>query len=69
MLLYLPKSPAPAPVFVGLNFMGNHATAGDPEIIMPEWVRNTSLGGIKISDNKPSENTGVCKAAGGPTKR
>ena len=35
--------------------MGNHATAGDPEIIMPEWVRNTSLGGIKISDNKPSE--------------
>ena len=22
---------------------------------MPEWVRNTSLGGIKISDNKPSE--------------
>ena len=55
MLLYLPKSPAPAPVFVGLNFMGNHATAGDPEIIMPEWVRNTSLGGIKISDNKPSE--------------
>lgn len=55
MLLYLPKSPAPAPVFVGLNFMGNHATAGDPEIIMPEWVRNTSLGGVKISDNKPSE--------------
>lgn len=55
MLLYLPKSPAPAPVFVGLNFMGNHATADDPEIIMPEWVRNTRLGGIQISDNRPTE--------------
>ena len=31
MLLYLPKSPAPAPVFVGLNFMGNHATPATPK--------------------------------------
>lgn len=57
MLLYLPKSKAPSPVFLGLNFMGNHATTKDPNVIMPNWVRNTSTGKIKITDNKPTEES------------
>ena len=61
MLLYLPKSPDPAPVFVGLNFMGNHATAGDPEIIMPEWVRNTSLGDLEKADGAPQSVYSIFK--------
>ena len=57
MLLYLPKSKAPSPVFLGLNFMGNHATTKDPNVITPNWVRNTSTGKIKITDNKPTEES------------
>ena len=57
MLLYLPKSKVPSPVFLGLNFMGNHATTKDPNVIMPNWVRNTSTGKVKITDNKPTEES------------
>ncbi|HEX5024925.1 MAG TPA: hypothetical protein VFV68_06620 [Agriterribacter sp.] len=32
LLLYLPKKSSPAPVFVGLNFNGNHTISNDPDI-------------------------------------
>ena len=36
MLLYLPlHREAPAPVFVGINFQGNHTIQSDPEITLP----------------------------------
>lgn len=42
LLLYLPNSGKPAPVFVGLNFMGNHTVHSDPAIRRAElWVRET----------------------------
>lgn len=56
MLLYLPKSKTPVPVFVGLNFMGNHATTSDPAVIMPDWVRNTKYKNVNITDNKPDDS-------------
>ncbi len=37
MLVYLPKTDKPVPVFLGLNFMGNHSINPDPEILIPEW--------------------------------
>ncbi|MBS1371058.1 MAG: acetylxylan esterase [Lentisphaeria bacterium] len=38
LLLYLPKNAeGPAPVFLGLNFMGNQSISSDPEILIPEW--------------------------------
>lgn len=42
VLLYLPaKARAPAPVFVGLNFTGNHTVNADPGIRLPEvWTRS-----------------------------
>lgn len=33
MLMYLPKSDQPVPVFIGLNFKGNHTAYSDPAII------------------------------------
>lgn len=42
LLLYLPsKAQGPTPVFLGLNFAGNHAIHPDPEITLSKrWMRN-----------------------------
>ena len=38
MLLYLPKNAdGPVPVFLGLNFMGNHATTDETDVMMTGW--------------------------------
>ena len=51
MLMYLPAKSGKSPVFLGLNFKGNHTVQPDPEIsITNSWVRNTD--GIK--DHKAS---------------
>ena len=44
LLIYLPtRAKAPAPIFVGLNFNGNHTVADDPGIWLPSsWVPNRS---------------------------
>jgi len=43
ILIYLPnKGPRPVPLFVGLNFQGNHAIHADPGIaITKAWMRST----------------------------
>lgn len=39
LLLYLPVSAKTAPVFLGLNFLGNHSAQPDPAILLPKsWV-------------------------------
>jgi len=41
MLLYIPKSNRPAPVFWGLNFCGNHAVINDPAVrLNTNWMSN-----------------------------
>lgn len=41
VLLYLPPQPRPAPVFVGLNFRGNHTVHADPGIALAKgWIPN-----------------------------
>ncbi len=54
MLIYLPgESKGPAPLFLGLNFNGNHTIYPDPQITIPQsWVRNNEPLGIK--DNQAS---------------
>jgi hypothetical protein len=47
LLLYLPKSSSPVPVFLGLNFSGNHTVTNEPGIgITSTWVRNDEKAGI-----------------------
>jgi hypothetical protein len=56
LLLYLPNSTNPAPVFVGYNFNGNHTVCDDPNILLTEsWINNeTSLG---IKNNQVTEQS------------
>ncbi len=54
LLLYLPPRSEPVPLFIGLNFGGNHTVHTDPAIRMcRSWVRNDAAKGI--SDNRPNE--------------
>ena len=54
LLLYLPNnSPQPVPVFLGLNFHGNHTIHKDPNILITQsWVRDNENMGAK--QNKAS---------------
>ncbi len=39
LLIHLPRSSRPTPIFLGLNFAGNHTIHPDPGILLPEsWV-------------------------------
>ena len=48
ILIYLPKdAKKPVPLFVGLNFYGNHSIHRDPEIILStSWMRNNEDYGV-----------------------
>lgn len=53
LLMYLPAGKRPAPVFLGLNFNGNHTVTSDPAVFLPSsWVANDP--GLGITDNKAS---------------
>ncbi len=47
LLIYLPQSVRPAPVFLGLNFGGNHTIHPDPGITLnPNWMRSAPDRGV-----------------------
>jgi len=57
ILIYLPKDASgPTPIFVGLNFYGNHSIHSDPGITLSEqWMRsNDDLG---IVENRATEKS------------
>ena len=54
VLLYLPRSQKPVPVFLGYNFSGNHTVTNEPDIpVTTSWVRNNEAGSV---NNKASES-------------
>lgn len=55
ILIYLPNGVnKPAPLFVGLNFKGNHTIHPDPDIrVTDAWVRNDRK--LGITDHRTSE--------------
>ena len=54
ILIYLPKSRENVPVFLALNFYGNHTIINDPNIsLASSWVRNNEQFGI--TENKATE--------------
>jgi hypothetical protein len=61
MLLYLPRSSKPVPVFLGYNFGGNHSVTDEKDIFVTNsWMRNDSATGV--TNNRASE-AGRGKAA------
>ncbi|SHM87489.1 hypothetical protein SAMN04488057_104178 [Cyclobacterium lianum] len=54
VLIYLPKSSSRSPVFLGLNFYGNHTLSEHQAIrVTDAWIRNNETYGS--SDNRASE--------------
>jgi hypothetical protein len=55
LLIYLPNdAKGPAPLFVGLNFNGNHTTTPDPAVpVNQNWMRATNRDGV--IDHRSSE--------------
>ena len=62
LLIYLPVKTQPVPLFIGLNFYGNHTVNSDPEITLtPNWVRNNEE--YYVTENKATEmSRGVRKS-------
>ena len=69
IFLYLPKnSKGPAPIFLGLNFYGNHTVHADPDIpISSSWTRNNSE--MSISGNRADEVSRGVRAPRWPVER
>jgi hypothetical protein len=57
LLIFLPNGlPGPVPVFLGLNFNGNHTIHPDPQIAVTEnWVRNNR--DLGITDHRARETS------------
>ena len=66
LLIYLPeKRDQPVPVFLGLNFHGNHTITVDPSVYVTEsWVRNNKEMGI--TDHKADPDTRGARASRWP---
>ena len=61
VLVYLPHSSKPVPVFLGYNFGGNHSVTDDPGISLTKsWMRNDPEDGV--TQNRATE-TGRGKSA------
>ena len=69
MLIYLPKkTDKPVPVFIALNFKGNHTIHTDPEITLStQWVRNDTEHGI--TNHKTDEKARGISAGRWPVER
>lgn len=59
ILIYLPKTgPRPTPMFLGLNFNGNHAVHADPGIkLSTQWMRSDRDPAKGIVDNRATEKS------------
>jgi len=56
VLLYLPTAGNKHPLFLGLNFSGNHTVADDPAIMLTDnWVRNNPAKGITTNKSNASQ--------------
>jgi hypothetical protein len=60
MLIYLPKAAAkPVPLFVGLNFYGNHTIHADPAIrLSDKWMRSNEKFGV-VNNRATEASRGV----------
>jgi hypothetical protein len=68
ILIYLPKdAKGPVPIFVGLNFSGNHAINSDPAIrLSTRWMRKRD--GMGLVDGKATEKSRGVSASRWPVE-
>jgi hypothetical protein len=67
ILMFLPKSNEQVPLFVGLNFYGNHTINDNPNITIPtSWIRNNDDFGI--TNNQPSAKSRGVRSTRWPVK-
>ena len=68
LLMYLPAgAKKPVPVFLGLNFRGNHSIHKDPAITLPKaWMRNDPRRGI--TDHRATEKSRGAAASRWPVE-
>ena len=68
VLIYLPrKAEKPVPLFVGLNFRGNHAIQPDPAITLStRWMRSDSSG--NVVDHRATEKSRGAAASRWPVE-
>jgi hypothetical protein len=60
MLLYVPKSAAPVPVFWGLNLNGNHTVTAERDVrINPNWIDHRAAGVVDHHATAASRGTRV----------
>ncbi len=60
ILLYIPKNKVKPPVFLGLNFDGNHALTADPTIeINPNWMIHYDKNGEKNKADEKSRGIAI----------
>lgn len=68
ILMYLPKTQSRVPLFVGLNFYGNHTIIDDPNISIPtSWSRNSEPFGI--TKNIPSKKSRGLRSSRWPVEK
>ncbi|HSI74440.1 MAG TPA: hypothetical protein VK957_01035 [Lunatimonas sp.] len=67
MLLFLPRQGTPAPIFLGLNFYGNHTLSDDKQVLVTQsWIRdNKDLG---IENNRASAQSRGMRTANWPAE-
>ncbi len=57
LLLFLPKNVKKAPVFLGLNFNGNHTVVNEPGITLADiWPRKPVTAPVKGKDSERGNN-------------
>ncbi len=67
LLIYLPPGVKPAPVFLGMNFHGNHAIGPDPAVpVTQSWMRDDPKTGT--SDNRATEASRGCESSRWPVE-
>ena len=67
ILIFLPKQEGPVPVFLGMNFHGNHAITQERGIpITKQWMRNSKDGGVV--GNRAREKSRGCEARRWPVE-
>lgn len=68
LLIYLPNRPKPSPVFLSMNFNGNHTITSDNSIaITQSWVPNSKAN--NITDNKANPGNRGIDSASWPLKQ